>query len=198
MAGAFLVGAGMVGCDGANADPEPEPPTTQPEEPETPDSEQTAAEPEGGEQGPQDYAHPQPGPEIEDDGQAGAEAAAVYFVELFSYIHATGDFEAWDELTTENCNFCRGVREQVSGMYADGGYASAQPPVVDSVFPHVWDRIPGDYSVEVVFLSPELVTFDSDGEVIERFHESRTRAWFVVEHRDDGWVVVGADGGDLQ
>ena len=209
LAGGVLVVAGLVACNSAEADPEPEP--TTPALPETteadsqpdpvdPDDEAEAESDELDEnpQGPQEYEHPVPAAEIDDDGQAGAEAAAVYFVELYSYIYATGDFETWDEITTEDCNFCAGVRERLEDHYAQGGYALAAPPVFESVTVHVQEAEVGDFSVEVIFLSPEVTWVAADGEVVEDFPEVSTRIWVLVDHREGEWVIRGVTGEELE
>lgn len=196
VAGALLAGAGLVGCDGANADPEPEPdpepPTTEPEEPETPDSEETDAEPEEG-PGPQDYPHPEPGTEIEDDSQAGAEAAAVYFVELYSYIYATGDFEAWDKLSADACGFCSGVRENVAEIYGSGGYVLTSPPSIGDVRSQVWAEDSADFAVAVVSEDPGFQDFDSDGELVEEFPPETVRSWVLLEYSAHSWQVTGSE-----
>ncbi|MGC0142293.1 DUF6318 family protein [Pseudactinotalea sp. Z1732] len=199
VAGAVLAGAGLVGCDGANAEPEPdrEPTTTQPEELATPDPEETDSEPGDDEPGPQDYPHPEPGPDIDDEGQAGAEAAAVYFVELFSYIHATGDFEAWDELTTEDCNFCDGVRLSVAELYASGGYEITNPPVIREVNSRVWESTPGDYLVDSVIEVAASETYDARGDSMDAFPAETVRVLTVVKYDGARWFVVGADAEDL-
>ncbi|HLS25864.1 MAG TPA: DUF6318 family protein, partial [Beutenbergiaceae bacterium] len=148
--------------------------------------------------GPQDYEHPEPGEDIDDEGQAGAEAAAVYFVELYSYVYATGDFATWDEFTTEDCNFCAGVRERLEAHYDEGGYAVADAPTFESVNAHVQESDAGDFSVDVVFLSPEVTWIGADGDVVEDFAEVRTRIWVLLEHREDSWLVGGVTGEELE
>ena len=204
LAGGVLAVAALVACNSAEADPEPEPaaPTV------TETTETDAAEPDeetaleatadDDPPGPQDYEHPDPGGDIDDDGQAGAEAAAVYFVELYSYVHATGDFETWDEITTEDCNFCAGVRERLGDHYDEGGYTVAAPPDFESVMAHVQQSDGGDFSVEVVFVSPEVTWVGADGEIVEDFTEVRTRIWVLLEHREDSWLVGGVTGEELE
>src|SRR5690625_2414858 len=146
--------AGLGACNGADAAPEPDPTTPVAPEPEPAGGDDESADDQSGGSadeppGPQDYEHPEPGEDIDDEGQAGAEAAAVYFVELFSYIHATGDFEAWDQLTADECEFCTGVRDSVSDLYESGGYEVTDPPEVHQATVHVWAEHQGDYMVDL-------------------------------------------------
>jgi len=189
LGGAALVAAGLAGCE-AQAGPE--------EVPELPaDTEASGPEPEEPENeqkhGPQDYEHPVPGPDIDDDGQAGAEAAAVYFVELYSYVYATGDFEAWDELTTEDCDFCSVVRQSVAEIYASDGYVHTSPPSIQDVSSQVWPDESGDFAVVVIVENAGFKDYDSSGALIEEFPSERVQAGVLVEHSVDGWQVLGSE-----
>ncbi len=53
----------------------------------------------------------------------GAIAAAEYFVELYPYVYASGDFDEWDALSDEGCGFCSNVRDRAAELHADGGYS---------------------------------------------------------------------------
>ena len=57
----------------------------------------------------------------------------MYFVELFAYINSSGDFEAWDDLVTEECNFCSGTRGVAAEIYDDGGWIINGPARVTDV-----------------------------------------------------------------
>src|SRR5690625_372977 len=164
LAGGALGMAGWVACNSAEADPEPEPAApTVPESTETDAAELDEASADDDLPGPQDYKHPEPGEDIDDDGQAGAEAAAVYFVELYFYSYATGEFEAWDELSTEECGFCEVVRSDIVEIYTDGGYAVVEPPEIRGVAAQLDPARSGAYVVEVEFLDTAKQTFDRAG-----------------------------------
>lgn len=202
LAGGSLVLAGVAGCDGAEADPDPgpvEPPVvgSTTEDGANAGDDDSGVDEDDGASGPQEYEHPVPGPDFDDDGQAGAEAAAVYFVELYSYLYATGDFEAWDELTTDECNFCAGVRERVRSLYHEGGHGVTYEPSVESVAGQIWDSSPGDFSVAVVLPSPALEIVDASGAITDAYEEVLTRVWVLVERRAGHWFVVGVDAEEL-
>ncbi|WP_448631154.1 DUF6318 family protein [Cellulomonas soli] len=54
----------------------------------------------------------------------GAQAVGQYFLELFPYVHATGDTSAWRALSHSECVFCadvaRGAEDPPEGGYANG------------------------------------------------------------------------------
>jgi hypothetical protein len=55
------------------------------------------------------------------DDVAGAEAAAQYFLELYPYAFATGDFEDWKAMSDPACEFCSGVAKDADELHAGGG-----------------------------------------------------------------------------
>src|SRR5690625_1752220 len=140
--GCLLLG-GVAACSDAEADPEPEDtPVVDTSVDADGDAAADGDEDELGGDDVEEYEHPVPGPDFDDEGQAGAEAAAVYFVELFHYISASGDFEAWDELTESDCDFCTVARSQVEELYVSGGYSIVEVPVVDGVSSQIWTGSP--------------------------------------------------------
>ncbi|MGW8566768.1 DUF6318 family protein [Isoptericola sp. NPDC055881] len=49
---------------------------------------------------------------LDDDGPAGAEAAAVYFLELDDYIMKTGDTAEWEAMSHKSCTYCANRLDQ--------------------------------------------------------------------------------------
>src|SRR5690625_881656 len=101
LAGGVVAIAGLGACNSADADPEPDPTTPVAPEPEPAGGDDESADDQSGGSadeppGPQDYEHPEPGEDIDDEGQAGAEAAAADFVGLDSCVEATRDLGTWD------------------------------------------------------------------------------------------------------
>src|SRR5699024_10520245 len=47
------------------------------------------------------------------DDEAGAVAAAMYFLSLFAYGAATGDVAEWDTMSASGCLGCAGFREEM-------------------------------------------------------------------------------------
>lgn len=189
---------GVAACSDAEADPEPEDtPVVDTSVDADGDAAADGDEDELGGDDVEEYEHPVPGPDFDDEGQAGAEAAAVYFVELFHYISASGDFEAWDELTESDCDFCTVARSQVEELYVSGGYSIVEVPVVDGVSSQIWTGSPEGYVVEVVFESPGSKRFDSDGAITDEFAATQVVAWVLVSYEGESWLVRGVESEDV-
>lgn len=198
LAGGSLVLAGVAGCDGAEADPDPgpvEPPVvgSTTEDGANAGDDDSGVDEDDGASGPQEYEHPVPGPDFDDDGQAGAEAAAVYFLELYSYVYATGDFEKWSATTATDCGFCSATVEHVSEIYSEDGYATKAPPQIQEILSQMDNSQEGAYVVEMRFRDGELRVFSSQGEVVRTAPGGDVAAWFLVQRVSDGWRLLGVE-----
>lgn len=182
---------GMAACDG-NGGQEPTEPTT----PETSESQTTDATEDA--TGEQDYPHPEPHEDIENDGQAGAEAAAVYFVKLFPYSLATGDLEAWDQISAESCEHCDLIRGNITEIYDAGGYATIDPYEILGVSSTPSSDVDGDWLVYVEAVAAEARIFDEDGAEMESCSSGRSKSTVLLRHNDNSWQVVEAHSEDLE
>ncbi|WP_103062431.1 DUF6318 family protein [Actinomyces qiguomingii] len=52
----------------------------------------------------------------------GAAEAATYFLNLVPYVYATGDLDAWKNMSKDDCKFCNGVGTEASELHDAGGW----------------------------------------------------------------------------
>ncbi|SHE24177.1 DUF6318 family protein [Actinomyces glycerinitolerans] len=52
----------------------------------------------------------------------GAATAATYFLNLYPYVYATGDLDAWQNMSDDNCEFCNSVINNVTELHDAGGW----------------------------------------------------------------------------
>lgn len=116
--GLLLVGA-LAGCsEGSGTQPTPTDAasataaTSTPSVTDEPSSSPTADVPE--------VPKPVPSDAMRRDDVAGAEAAAVYFTELYPYVYSTGDLTEWKAMSHPECIFCNSVIENVEELVAAG------------------------------------------------------------------------------
>jgi len=128
--------------------------------------------------------------------EVGAAAAAVYFLELYPYVMATGDLAEWDAMTwAELCGFCTASRErQVQRAAASETYEGGEVSVdVTQTFP--LDTLIGGYPLDVRLDQAEAVIRDASG--TEKDRQERFSGILRVEMLHDGssWRVltVGSD-----
>jgi hypothetical protein len=129
--------------------------------------------------------------------EVGAAAAAVYFLELYPYVMATGDLAEWDAMTwAELCSFCTATRErQVLRAAASETYEGGEVTLeVLQTFP--LDDLIGGYPLDVRISQAEAVIRDANG--AEKDRQEGFSGTLRVEMLHDGtiWRVltVGTDG----
>ncbi|MFD6092402.1 DUF6318 family protein [Oerskovia sp. NPDC060338] len=123
--------------------------------------------------------------------EVGAAAAATYFLELYPYVMATGDFVEWDAMTwADLCTFCTSSKErQIQRAAAAETYEGGEVSVaVVSTYP--LDSLIGGYPLDVQMEQREAVIRDSDG--TEKDRQSGFSGQLRVEMLNDGtnWRVL--------
>lgn len=102
---------------------------------------------------------------------AGAEAAAVYFLQLFAYVYATGDLTEWREMSHPECVYCASVSSGVEEMSAASRYAVGGLDTITGV--NSTEVESGRWwTVDVDLVQAPSQTLDQDGTVIEDFPDT--------------------------
>lgn len=181
---AGLVAGGLAGCTGGKREPSWTPTPWTPEETVEPSPTPTPDPATIRPARPEAMAH---------WDSTGAEAAAVYFLELYAFVYATNDLAEWAALSHPDCEFCasvaQGVAEQVSGeLHCVGGLS--QIHTVTSV-----EVEPGrSWAVEVDLTQGPSRKLDADGVVVEDFPDATRYQMTVAVFRDgQAWLIRGVD-----
>ena len=120
-----------------------------------------------------------------------AEAVAVYFLQLYPYVYATGDLAEWRALSHPECIFCADVATDVEsassrGESTEGGALVTSDSVTSEITPGSW------FSVAVRAVQEPWVTRDADDAEIERGSETVPHVFTLVVVREaDTWLVRG-------
>jgi len=187
VAGGFVIGlaGGLAGCSG---DPGPTPvpsvteevtpsPTPTPTPTPTPDASVKPERPEA-----MDVAD-----------SAGAEAAAVYFLELYAYVYATNDLTEWRALSHPECAFCTSVitnvEEQITaGQHCTGGLVDVSDVSSLEVDPGRW------WTIDVDLIQATSQKLSAEGELVEDFPEAKSYHMDLAVISDAGvWTVRAVD-----
>ena len=118
---------------------------------------------------------------------AGAEAVAVYFLQLYPYVYATNDLTEWRELSHPECVFCASVITNVEEQVAAGNRSAGGLVEIESVA--ATEVSDGFYNVEVIATQEPSVEYGPDGEVVEQSEGSRSLLTLVIVTSDSGWLV---------
>jgi Family of unknown function (DUF6318) len=122
---------------------------------------------------------------------AGAEAVAVYFLNLYPYVYASNDLTEWKALSHADCVFCASVTSHVgeqvaAGTRSEGGLVTISTVRSTVINPGRW------WSVDVELTQATSSTVDGTGKVVEDFPVVKAYTMnLAVVYETDHWVVRG-------
>src|SRR5450759_1963649 len=181
---ALVVGV-VAGCSGGNAKSGPSASTAPSAPTASPSSTPTAS--------PTPDASVKPvRPAVMDQVNAvGAEALAVYFLNLYPYVYATNDLTEWKALSHADCVFCAAVTSHVGGQVAAGTRSEGGLVTISTVRSTVIN--PGRWwSVDVELTQATSSTVDGAGKVVEDFAVVKAyKMNLSVVYEAEHWVVRG-------
>lgn len=185
------------GCaeDGGGDDPPPDsaPPTSQETSP-SPEPSPIDAEPT-----PERTPWPEPvrPAAMDRDDIEGAKAAAVYFMELYTYVYVSGDLAAWNEMSHPECQFCSGASESILELIGSGGRSEGGGLEVAAVVALEPDEQYGHYRVGIDGTEDSYREFSSDGDIVFTANGGSVHYNVAVLRQDREWLIRGVSlGGD--
>ncbi|MDO5701627.1 MAG: DUF6318 family protein [Bowdeniella nasicola] len=133
---------------------------------------------------------PEPPATLTQPTEQGARDAAVYFTDVFEYVHASRDIAALNAIDQEFCLSCADIREQLArprrrwGDHSPGqARAVHDTPELDNVF-----------QVEVVGDPVEFVLLGAEADTIAVHRHSAADSMFIVVSYEEGrWVPVALE-----
>ncbi|HLS48982.1 MAG TPA: DUF6318 family protein [Actinomycetaceae bacterium] len=197
MLGLIVAGLLLVACT-TDSEPTPLDPTPAPTAaPATPTEEPSSPEPtsEPG-PGPTPWPEPTKPAAMDRDDIEGAIAAAEYFLALYPYVYATGDLDAWREMSHPECVFCQSTVDNVTQIYADGGYALGSEFTVEDVGASPPDDEYAHYRIGIYGSEAPGAVYSTDGKVISRTDGGTGAYHFGVLRADQSWQIRGVFGED--
>ena len=181
---ALVVGV-VAGCSGGNAKPGPSA-TTAPSAPTTSPTPTPTASPTA-----DASVKPVRPAAMDQVSAAGAEAVAVYFLQLFPYIFASGDVTEWKALSHAECMFCASVTADVDKQVAAGNRSVGGLVKISAVRSTVIDPARW-WSVDLELTQSPSSTLDGTGKVVQDFAEAKAYTMnLAVAYEAGHWVVHG-------
>lgn len=118
--------------------------------------------------------------------------AAIYFKDLYNYALETGDVSEWRALSEPECEFCRGIGDDIETAYAAGShYEGGEVTLTASVVVEHSATL-GTYGVQHTYSSTASVTVAPDGTRAEASAAQRGYVVFDVLPTGSGWWLVEA------
>ena len=181
-AAAVALAVGVVaGCSGGNAKPGPSA-TTAPATPTTSVSPTPTASPT-----PDASVKPVRPAAMDQVSAAGAEAVAVYFLNLYPYVYASNDLTEWKALSHAECVFCASVTDHVKKQVAEGHRSTGGLVSIESV--SGVEVSPGFFSVRVAATQAPSSEYAPDGSVADTSPGSDSQLTLVVLRSGSSWQV---------
>ncbi|GAB3085859.1 DUF6318 family protein [Isoptericola nanjingensis] len=128
---------------------------------------------------------------MDGDGPAGAEAAAVYFLELDDYIMKTGDTAEWESMSTSSCGHCAARLDQARDIAEQNAVWEGGETEARVVHTYEQDAATSIWPIDVEIKVAPVTVNDASGKQI--FEDPAREAGLRVEiaHKDGSWAVVG-------
>ncbi|MFE5336062.1 DUF6318 family protein [Isoptericola sp. NPDC056573] len=127
--------------------------------------------------------------EMDDDGPAGAEAAAVYFLELDDYMMRTGETDPFRTMSAKDCQFCVKRVDQAQEIqdlkYTWEG-TQTRPQVTHT---YEQDDATGIWPIDVE-VTQKIKIVDAEGESVSAGDPKKLGLAFEVGQKDGNWVIV--------
>lgn len=126
---------------------------------------------------------------MDHDDLDGAEAAGIFFVELFYYAMATGDLELWDAMSGETCGFCTATRDNVADVYDNRGRFETSPPLVEEVSSHISTDERGEYLVEIHTTAQPVRELDASDSLVSEAAGTQVLTHVLLSSSGTEWIV---------
>ncbi len=171
----------VAGCDSDSpTTPSPEPTTTDPGTDAAPSASPSAV-----------VVKPDRPAELDDDGPAGAEAAAVYFLELDDYIMKTGDTAEWEAMSQESCEYCTDRLDQAHLIAERGDMFEGGEAQIRVLHTYEQDEATGIWPIDVEIKEARSTITDANGSVVFEQDPQTTTARVEVARGNGQWTIVG-------
>ena len=131
-------------------------------------------------------------PEWETGNNAGALAAATYFMELYNYVNATGDLTEWDAVSDPGCEYCAAVHDDVEGTYDAGGRFDGGEITVSGGTVVGFEESLRIHGVQFAYATAATSQLNPDGSVARTWSPEVGYVVVDVGYDGSGWKLVGA------
>ncbi|MFD6164095.1 DUF6318 family protein [Oerskovia sp. NPDC060287] len=123
--------------------------------------------------------------------EVGAAAAATYFLELYPYVMATGDFVEWDAMTwAETCEFCTIVRAESVTTKENGHIYTGAALELSAVTVGALDTLIGGYPVTANYIQSPHREETRSGVIVSEDDGSAGRLQIDTLSTDEGWKIL--------
>jgi len=131
---------------------------------------------------------------MDDDGPAGAEAAAVYFLELDDYIMKTGDTAEWEAMSHKSCKHCAARLDQARQISEQGDVFTGGERTASVLHTYEQDAATGIWPLDVHVEEKASRITDASGDVLLDNKAQAKNLRVELARKGDKWTVIGVAG----
>ncbi|NOV97137.1 DUF6318 family protein [Isoptericola halotolerans] len=128
---------------------------------------------------------------MDDDGYEGAEAAAVYFQLLDTYMMKTGDTTEWEAMSHPECNTCANRLEQAQTIAANGDRFEGGETSVQVLHTYEQDEPTGGWPLDVEVTTQEVTITGPEGTDIAQFASTQGVVRMELIRHGGQWAILG-------
>ncbi|HMO12486.1 MAG TPA: DUF6318 family protein, partial [Actinotalea sp.] len=125
--------------------------------------------------------------------EAGALAAAEYFMAVYSHARRTGDLSGWIAFSGQTCEFCSAVGRGVAAIYDSGGQLVGGETDVSDVRLLSTDTELVLYIVQLRYETESATRLDAAGVVTARYQAEDSWLLLNVAPSSGGWMLLGGE-----
>jgi hypothetical protein len=135
---------------------------------------------------------PTPPPEMSRDDEAGAVAAATYFMtQLYPYTEMTQETASWVAMSHQDCIFCKSILEDVATQRLVGRRAVIAPVRINRTSTQSVN--PAVFSVTLDMTTGPDEDFNAEGVSLGKTAADSGTATIVVVRQADKWLTRGVE-----
>lgn len=129
--------------------------------------------------------------DMERTDEVGAAAAAVYFLELYPYVMATGDLEEWDAISyVDLCEFCVKVVSDVADFQSAGSSYTGGEVTVEVTKTYPVDTLLGAYPLDVKLTQAASTVKDPSGVIVDSTEAASAPLRVELIHDGTSWLLL--------
>ncbi|MBM6979519.1 MAG: hypothetical protein I3J03_07360 [Actinomyces succiniciruminis] len=123
----------------------------------------------------------------------GAATAATYFLNLYPYVYATGDLDAWQNMSEDDCEFCNSVISNVTELHDAGGWADSWEQEIAPLEYWMDDADPNRYVVRTQVSYGAHASYSGDGASSTQTNAADEILLVQMRWTESDWTVEVVD-----
>jgi hypothetical protein len=128
---------------------------------------------------------------LDDESYHGAEAAAIYFLQLDAYMQATGDTTEWEAMSYKTCITCADRLDQARRIAANGDRFDGGGKSVSILHTYEQDLLTGVWPMDIRVVEEPSRIIRPDGGIAFEDAGSTYERHVEVVRKDNAWVIIG-------